>query len=211
MQGAAKWLIMRVLIVLLALVTVAWCETGVIYYAEGGTGGGLVHLLSQGNLVKLRWKKGQLLEQGLSSSQGWRPGAIWDYDQEEGYLQRARFEQSFQPQVRAAVELVEDHYACLRQADWNRAYANLSPAWKKQQSLEDFRLGQQKLRYRKEPAPSYALKVIGHNSNEVLVLVNSAYFLAGDRSYFRYTLVRNHQSFCIDRGEAITADDWEHS
>jgi len=106
---------------------------------------------------------------------------------------------------------VESHYASLRKADWTSAYGNLSPARKKQQSLESFRLGQKKLRYRKDPAPSYALKVIGHNSNEVLVLVNSAYFLAGDRNYFRYTLVRNDQRFCIDLVEAISADDWEHS
>jgi len=193
----------------LALPVVA--ETGVLYYAEGGTGGGLVHLLTRGQLMKLRWKKGQLLEQGFTGYQGWRPGAIWDYDQEEGYLVRARLQPQGSAPVRAAVGVVERHFALLRQGEWSKAYAHLSPAWKKQQSLDSFQRGNQKLSYRQDSAPSYALKVIGHNPREVLVLVNGLYFFEGEPGYFRYTLVSQGKSWYIDRVDIITAGDFQDS
>lgn len=199
------------LLFLLSTVLPAFGErTGVLYFAQGGTGGGTVHLMDSGRLLILIWRKGELQETGLDQPEGWRQGAIWHFEQEEGYLLKARFLGKFNAEVKGSREVVTRHFEQLARGNFEHAYANLSIAWRKQQSLEDFRKGQAAIAYTEAGAPTYALKVIGHNSKEVRILVDAHWFVPADKNFYRYTLVRQEGGFRIDRVEKISAQDFLH-
>lgn len=194
------------------LVSAGWADQqGILYFAEGRSGGGKVHLLSQGRLQKLIWRRGQWNETGVTSPSAWKPGAIWSYDQEEGYLIRARFTGAFEKEVQLGVGLVERHFRQLARSQWASAYANLSPAWKKQQSLEAFQKGAAALDYRLAAPPGHAIKVIGHNAREVLVLLDARWFFAKDRGFYRYTLISSGSGWFIDRVDPISAEQFGES
>jgi len=186
-------------------------RSGILYFAQGGSGGGSVHLLTSGRLFILNWRKGELKETGLDRPEGWRHGAIWHFEQEEGYLLKARFEGKFNAEVKDAIRVVTRHFGQLGRGEFDQAYSNLSVAWRKQQSRENFHKSQAKISYNPGEAPTYALKVIGHNSKEVLILVDAHWFVPADNNYYRYTLVRQEGDFRIDRVEKISAQDFLHS
>lgn len=162
-------------------------------------------------MQKLIWRKGQWQDGGVKEAIAWKHGAVWIYEQEEGYLTRARFTGAYQREIQAGVKLVQRHFDQLKQGHWARAYSNLSPAWRKQQTLEEFQKGQMDLKYSQTPAPTYAIKVIGHNHREVLVLVNAHWFIPADPTFYRYTLVLEKSGWVLDQVDPISAAQFSDS
>ncbi|MBI2264922.1 MAG: hypothetical protein HYU64_07090 [Armatimonadetes bacterium] len=191
--------------------------TGTLYYLDGGRGGGVVHLYTGSGLLRIAFVSGKYKEIGFRGADGYAYGAIWKVGYHKAQvglvLDRAVFTGRFDSAVRPADLLVRRHYALLSKGSYEKAYNHLSSAWKRTQSYDAFVKGFQEVKFADtaQTPPSYALKIIGHNPREVLVLVDATWFTEGRGGYYRFTVVREKGSWVIDRSDPITHEKWRDS
>lgn len=181
-----------------------WADQGVFYFAEGGSGGGLVHLLTPSGLVKLRWKRESFDATGVKQTEAWRWGARWDFRHEEGWLSEARYLQQRDVAVSSAMASLQAHLQHLRKAEMKAAYAGVSAPLQSAQALRPFSA----LQWKASP-PTFAFKVIGHNSAEVLVMVDSQALWKGPKNAYRYTLQKLANQWIITEIKAYSKADFD--
>jgi len=175
--------------------------SGVLYFAEGGTGGGTMHFFTGKKLMRLRYMKDHTVMKGLDGTYRYGEKCTFTYHSEDGgfKLDSITFKGEFERPVQIGNDMVLSHYGNLFNGRYERAYKNLSPAWRKEQSLESFKKGFKSVKFKDpESAAVYATKVIGHSDREVLVLVNERYFVQGSEGYLRYTV-----RFMVEGGEPV--------
>jgi hypothetical protein len=190
----------------LAMTAWLWAEPGTFYYAEGGTGGGIVHLLTPRGLVKLRWKKENFDASGVKPVEAWRWGARWDFRHEEGWLSQARYLKQQDQAVTSAMAALQSHLSHLRNSDFPAAYAGVSSQLKRAQALRAF----SGLSWKASP-PTYAYKVIGHNPEEVLVMIDNQELWNGGRNAYRFTLQKQSEKWTITEIRAFSKSEFEEA
>ncbi len=197
----------------------AWAgeATGTLYFLEAGSGGGTIHLYSGGRLIRLHFLNGYR-EAGFGQGRaGYRYGAIWSVHWHDGVvgpeLDRASFDGQYDEDVKAADELVRRHYKLLAIQDYGAAWRDLSDGWHASQTFDEFAAGFREARFKPEATdpPSFALKIIGQNKSEVLVLANHLWLMSREDHYFRYLVIRTPTGWKIDRVDPITPQQWEDS
>lgn len=187
----------------------AWAESGTLYYLQGGTGGGLVHILSNGKLQKLRWRKDQFDDAALREAESWRPGNIWEYRQEEGWLTWG-CPSGQTAIVRQGYNLLNEHFDSLRKGQIRSAYANFSIEAVSRLTLSAFEQ-QTKSRKLKSDAPVYAFKVIGHNKQQVWILVQGLLVWEKHPKCYRYELQMEKGRLKISAVVPVTSKEFDEA
>ncbi|MDQ7825844.1 MAG: hypothetical protein RDV48_23785 [Candidatus Eremiobacteraeota bacterium] len=219
MKKAAVTLISALLLIMTGAPLFAAQQKGVLYYAEGGTGGGTLHIYGGKKLYKMRYNNSATKMSGLTGQFRYGERCIFQFHGESGdlLLDSITFTGEFERLIQIADDLVRGHYRRLQEGNFKQAYQNLSPAWRKKQPYESFRKGFQGISFTEnmDSIPVYATKIIGHDSTGVLVLVNEYYFVKGSGNYLKYEVItvqgKWEPDWYIDRVEKITSKDWQDS
>ena len=198
-----------VLLLVMLWSPVLWAESGTLYYLEGGTGGGLVHILSDGNLQKLRWRKDQFDDAALREPENWRPGTIWEYRHEEGWMTWG-CPSGQTAIVRQGYNLLNEHFDFLRKGQIGSAYANFSSAAVSRVTLAAFER-ETKSRKLKSDVPVYAFKVIGHNKQQVWILVQGLLVWEKHPKCYRYELQMEKGRLKISAVVPVTSKEFDEA
>ncbi|MCE1245194.1 MAG: hypothetical protein LWY06_00975 [Firmicutes bacterium] len=195
-----------------------WAEQakGILYFIEGGTGAGICHVYTGRQLLKLHYTKYK--EYGFEHQEGYKYGSIWNvkYHTEAGgrkVIDSIEFTGKYDPAVKAADEMVRSYYIKAARGEFTEAYKMLSPGWQKDQSFDSYNRGMKKIKFKEsaESAPTFALKIIGHNSGEVLLLVNTFWFYEGASGYLKMEVKKVNGVWTIDRVTPVSFKQWDES
>lgn len=181
---------------------------GILYYAQGGSGAGTVHVLANGKVLRLHYTKDKLKDCAPASA--WRYGSYWKINYQGASLHEIRSLEKMQKQISAADQMLRQHYRLMAQGRWAEAYGDFSSAWRKAQSMAAFQKGNSGVRYAADP-PLWALKVIGHNRDEVWMLLDGAALIEGSHGYYRVIVKFEAGRPVIDRVDPITQGDFDAS
>lgn len=192
---------------------------GVLYFAEGGTGGGVFNIFSNGKTLKLIYKNPDTLIKGVDGLFKYGEHCNFKYHKVKSdfVLDSISFTGRFDREVQIANDLIRTHYRLLSQKNFEHAYNDLSPEWWKEQSLESFTKGFKGVVFceNAENAPVFATKIVGHNSDLVIVLVEENWFVMDSKKYLKYEIVRvqdeNESCWYINRVKLEKFKEWENS
>jgi hypothetical protein len=202
--------------------------TGVLYSIEGGTGAGMINVYGGGELLRLQYENPRD-DRGFREVEDYHLGSIVKVRFHKSgrtlVLDRMTYTGRHNDAVKSADEFVYRHFALLAGRDCQSAYSNLSLSLRSRYSYEDFvrdfgwakfnnELGRRWVlpsplnRY---AIPTYGTKMIGQTKRRILVLVKTIHFIEGRHEYYRYDLVRDDDSWLIDKIRSLSEEEYEAS